>query len=97
MFPQIINRSCSYMLKRSATEKVICETLIEMMEKRRFDTIKVTEIVKKARISRSAFYVHYKLSPSYSDISDTKRKLVSEYISGGNLTYTNSGQVTKMK
>ena len=47
------------MLRAAYTEVLICEKLIEMMQKKSYMDIKVTELVKYANISRSAFYVHF--------------------------------------
>jgi len=47
------------MVRMSATETLICDTLIEMMGTQPVDKVKVTELVKIAGISRSAFYVYF--------------------------------------
>lgn len=40
-------------------EQFICQKLLDMMEERPYDRIKVTELVKYAGIGRSTFYSHF--------------------------------------
>ncbi|MDO4198425.1 MAG: TetR/AcrR family transcriptional regulator [Erysipelotrichaceae bacterium] len=40
-------------------EKQICEAMIELMEEKPFESIRVTELAGKAGISRSSFYTHF--------------------------------------
>lgn len=41
------------------TEQQICETLIDLMEETPFSKIKVTELTRRAGVSRSTFYSYY--------------------------------------
>ncbi len=41
------------------TEKLLCSTLLEMMEERPFEQIKVTQLTEKSGVSRSTFYVYF--------------------------------------
>ena len=41
------------------TEQLICEKLIDMMEERPFQQIKVTQLAERCGISRSTFYVYF--------------------------------------
>ena len=42
-----------------SVEKLICDTLLEMLETQPYYTVKVTDLVNKAGISRSCFYVYF--------------------------------------
>ncbi|MFT9086216.1 TetR/AcrR family transcriptional regulator, partial [Liquorilactobacillus sp.] len=45
--------------RKQKTRKNIETTFIEILEKRKVNTITVAEIVRKSNISRSTFYLHY--------------------------------------
>lgn len=46
-------------LRVTKTKKLLYETLINLMEEKSFEEIKVSDICKKALINRSTFYSHY--------------------------------------
>lgn len=64
------------MLRGSNAEEIICQTLIELMQKKSLIDIKVTELVKHANISRSSFYIYF------SSIEDVVQKIEDDFISG---------------
>jgi Transcriptional regulator len=47
------------MKKENKIEQLICNTLVDMMENKPYYSIKVTDIVQQAGISRSSFYVYF--------------------------------------
>lgn len=64
------------MLRQTETEKIICETMLEMMQHKPYLEIKVTDLVKKANISRSTFYIYF------SSIIDVLQKIEDDFIDG---------------
>lgn len=58
------------------TEKLICIKLIEMMEKRPYYEIKVTDLVRYAGISRSSFYTYF------DSIFSVLQKIEDDFIEG---------------
>ena len=64
------------MTNKVDVEKIICDSLIEMMEKESFFNIKVTDLVKQAGISRSVFYNYF------SSIYDVVQKMEDEFFDG---------------
>ena len=61
---------------QSASEKLICEKLLDILEITPFQTIKVTEFVRFAGISRSCFYLYF--DSTYSVV----QKLEDDFIEG---------------
>jgi hypothetical protein len=64
------------MLRGPSTEKHICEKFLELMQEKSCFTIKVTELVKHANISRSAFYVYF------DSIYDVIQKIEDDFFAG---------------
>ena len=64
------------MERQPVSETLICEKLLDMMETIPFQRIKVTEFVKYAGISRSAFYVYF------DSIYAVVQKIEDDFISG---------------
>lgn len=64
------------MLRASQTEEIICDTLLDLMQEKSLFTIKVTELVKQANISRSSFYSYF------SSIEDVIQKIEDDFIDG---------------
>lgn len=62
------------------TKKNIYEALVEIMEHKSFEEIRVSEICEKALINRSTFYAHFedKYDLFNSLMNDLKSKLRSE-------------------
>ncbi|MDO5520904.1 MAG: TetR/AcrR family transcriptional regulator [bacterium] len=56
----------------------IAETLIELLEKKELDQIKITELVKRASVSRMTFYKYYK--SKLEVLNDYMYELVNEYM-----------------
>lgn len=61
---------------QSASEKLICEKLLDILEITPFQTIKVTEFVRFAGISRSCFYLYF------DSIYSVVQKLEDDFIEG---------------
>lgn len=57
-------------------EQLICGTLLDMMEEKSCFNIKVTDLVKRAGISRSSFYVYF------DSILDVVNRIETDYIAG---------------
>ena len=57
-------------------EQLICQKLLELMEERPYDRIKVTELVKHAGIGRSTFYSHF------DSIYSVVQKIEDDFIAG---------------
>ena len=58
------------------TEKYICDKFLEMMDNKSCFAIKVTELIKYAKISRSTFYVYF------DSVNDLVQRLEDEFIAG---------------
>ena len=61
-------------MKNNKTEILICNTLLDMMESKPYYALKVTDLIKKARISRSTFYVYF------DSIFDVLQKIHDDFI-----------------
>jgi len=61
-------------VKNNKTEILICDTLLVMMESKPYYSIKVTDLIKKANISRSTFYVYF------DSISDVLQKIHDDFL-----------------
>lgn len=61
--------------KESLTETYLIQALIELIEKKPFDKITITDIAEKAGVSRITFYRHFN---SKTDIIDKKNKSITE-------------------
>lgn len=57
-------------------EALICNTFIDMLEEKPFHTIKVTELTKRANISRSTFYLYF------NSIYDVAEKIENDFYKG---------------
>lgn len=57
------------------TKKLIRQALTTLMQKKEFQSITVTDIVREADINRGTFYAHYR------DVYDLREKIESEMIS----------------
>jgi Transcriptional regulator len=62
-------------MNKTDTETLICQSLLDLMESKRYPDIKVTELVKHANISRSSFYIHF------DAIEDVLQKIEDDIIS----------------
>ena len=61
--------------KESLTETYLTQALIELIEKKPFDKITITDIAEKAGVSRITFYRHFN---SKTDIIDKKNKSITK-------------------
>ena len=57
-------------------EEIICNELIEMMETTPYSDISVTELVRRANISRSAFYIYF------DSLDSVLQKIESDFDAG---------------
>ncbi|MCR5255107.1 MAG: TetR/AcrR family transcriptional regulator [Acetatifactor sp.] len=67
--------------KSEFTRRCVGEAVILLLKKNDFNRIKVSDIVKKAGVSRTSFYKYY--SSAYSVLTDYLNIIVSEYVSSG--------------
>ncbi|MDA3731175.1 TetR/AcrR family transcriptional regulator [Niameybacter massiliensis] len=56
----------------------IAKTLIQLMETKDFDDITITELVKRASVSRMTFYKYYK--SKHEVLADYMYEIVNEYV-----------------
>lgn len=56
------------------TEKVICDTFLELLNEKPYNKITVRDIVERSHISRNTFYYHF------LDIQDLLEKIVTEIV-----------------
>lgn len=83
-----------YSDKTIFTRMCISEAIIDLMGKKPFDKITVSEVVKRAGVARMTFYNYY--HSTYEALSDYLQILIKEYIAegesnpeiGGNRTYS---------
>lgn len=70
------------------TNKILYETLLNLLKEKPFEEIKVSDICEKSLINRSTFYAHYndkyELLASY--ISDMKQELTEELSKNTNIS-----------
>lgn len=57
-------------------DKVVCDTLLDMMEEEPWYEVKVTELAKRSKISRSTFYVYF------DSIYDVLQQIEDEFYDG---------------
>ncbi|MDO5403246.1 MAG: TetR/AcrR family transcriptional regulator [Eubacteriales bacterium] len=66
--------------KRTAfTRKCIAEAIIELMQKERFNDIRISAVTKRAGVSRKTFYNYF--DSLYSALSNYLQEIIAEYIS----------------
>ena len=58
------------------TQKMICNELLKLMEKKPYYKIKVTELVENLGIHRQTFYLHF------DSVPDALDQIENEFISG---------------
>ena len=58
------------------TDKLICDTLLDMMEDEPWHQIKITDLARAAKISRSTFYVYF------DSIFDVLQQIEDEFYEG---------------
>ena len=67
------------------TKKAICEALVELMQKKKLNSITVTELAAAANINRKTFYTYY------STVNDVLDEVINELVSSlKNLMYAMS-------
>jgi AcrR family transcriptional regulator len=59
--------------RKDRTKLVLRDAMIELLSEKSFDQISTTELVKRAKISRSSFYTHYQ--DKYDMIEAYQRRL----------------------
>jgi len=64
--------------KSEFTRRCIAEAIIQLLKQKDFNSLKISEIVRKAGVSRTIFYQYY--SSPYDVLTDYLRIIVSEYI-----------------
>lgn len=64
------------MRREPETKKLICEKMLELMQTKNCMSIKVTELTRKANISRGTFYIYY------DSIFDVIQGMEDEFIEG---------------
>ena len=76
------------------TEKLICNTLIDMMEEKPFTQIKITQLTERCHISRPTFYTYF--DSIYDAIQYIEDELISQiYVEDLMILYDNSEKLNE--
>ena len=73
------------------TEKQICSSLIEVLKEKELNKVKVIDVVKKADISRTTFYVYYE--SVFDVLQDIEDEILSHIISEDQIKMNNSEEI----
>ncbi len=62
------------------TKECICTAFLILLENKSIEEISITELVKRAGVSRSSFYRNYKSKDVFNDIFNTLLKKIRKYL-----------------
>lgn len=78
MIMRISEDGTNFTARNQYSRMCIAKTLIQLMKSKELDDITITELVKKANVSRMTFYKYYKSKKEV--LSDYMYEIVNEYI-----------------
>ncbi|MCR5416733.1 MAG: TetR/AcrR family transcriptional regulator [Pseudobutyrivibrio sp.] len=73
--------------KTEFTRRCIGEAVIELLQKKEFGSLKISEIAKRAGVSRTSFYNYY--VDVYGVLTDYLKMIIAEYLVEGEKTGNN--------